>query len=244
MLKRSLRKLLTPWMWGLSAAELGMGQRTWSQFGEDMVIPGFFPEKYVGVYVDVGAFHPIYLSNTYKLYRHGWSGLAIDANPDFQHLYARFRSRDSFLCSAVSDSPGTLRLSRYKFGAFNCLEEHSHKVPDKFQDVVDSIEVPSDTLANLLERSSFAHIDVLNIDCEGSDLKILQSNDWSRWLPKVVCVEDHSEIWQSSQTATFMDSLGYKIHHRVGLTTIFAETKTAEKRTGKAFHNAETTNSR
>ena len=35
-------------------------------------------------------------------------------------------------------------------------------------------------------------IDLLNIDVEGLDLEVLQSNDWSKFKPKVIIVEGTS----------------------------------------------------
>jgi hypothetical protein len=32
----------------------------------------------VGFFVDVGCFHPLFYSNTWKLYKKGWRGVNID----------------------------------------------------------------------------------------------------------------------------------------------------------------------
>jgi hypothetical protein len=106
MLKKIVGRLLTPYLWSYTSAELGLGQLTYSQFGEDILIRGFFRDKQVGVYVDVGAFHPIYYSNTYALYKLGWYGVAIDANRTFERLYKKFRPRDTFVHAAVGQSEG------------------------------------------------------------------------------------------------------------------------------------------
>ena len=61
---------------------LGRGTfRSYSQFGEDALVNSLFRNKKYGIYVDVGAYHPILYSNTYALYRRGWRGFAIDPNP-------------------------------------------------------------------------------------------------------------------------------------------------------------------
>ena len=39
----------------------------------------FFKNK-IGLYVDVGAYHPLELSNTYLLYKKKWKGINIDIN--------------------------------------------------------------------------------------------------------------------------------------------------------------------
>ena len=47
--------------------------------GEDLFIDNFFKNKR-GLYVDVGAYHPLELSNTYLLHKRKWEGINIDIN--------------------------------------------------------------------------------------------------------------------------------------------------------------------
>ncbi|MEI9928867.1 MAG: hypothetical protein WDN44_15790 [Sphingomonas sp.] len=53
---------------------------TTSFFGEDVLLGRLLKTASSGTYVDVGANHPIEGSNTYRLYRQGWTGLTIDPN--------------------------------------------------------------------------------------------------------------------------------------------------------------------
>jgi hypothetical protein len=52
--------------------------RYWSQYGEDIVLDRVLNLKRKGFFVDVGCYHPVQYSNTYKLYRLGWRGINID----------------------------------------------------------------------------------------------------------------------------------------------------------------------
>ena len=54
-------------------------KKTYSMDGEDLFIDNFFKNK-IGIYVDVGAYHPLELSNTYLLYKRKWEGVNIDIN--------------------------------------------------------------------------------------------------------------------------------------------------------------------
>ncbi len=222
MIKRIARKVLTQWLWGYTPAELGMGQITWSQFGEDCLVRNMFPKDYSGCYVDVGAFHPIYLSNTYKLYKSGWRGLAIDANPHMAPLFDRLRPGDTFVHSAVGLIPGLVTMKMFDVGAFNCLEQNSENVPSQFRGNVQSLRVPSKPLSALLLEHGIEKIDFLNVDCEGSDLEILESNDWMRWKPSVVCVEDHSKEWKNSLVTSFLNERDYVLITRACLSSLFS----------------------
>jgi FkbM family methyltransferase len=222
MIKRILRKGLLEWLSGYSSPELAMGAVTWSQFGEDRLITTLFERGFTGTFVDVGAFHPIYLSNTYNLYLKGWQGWAIDPNPEMQGLFARLRPKDKFIQSAVGSQAGSVTRSLFDEGTFNCLNEHMDSVPEKYRKGARTLTVPSRPLAAILSDHKVERMDFLNVDCEGADLDILQSNDWKRWKPRVVCVEDHAEEWQSSDIVRCMGSYDYSLKYRAGLTSIFA----------------------
>ena len=51
---------------------------SFSQHGEDTFIHEGFGRKKGDFYVDVGAYHPIRLSNTFLLYKNGWRGVTAE----------------------------------------------------------------------------------------------------------------------------------------------------------------------
>src|SRR5438552_13668137 len=60
--------------------ELQSVQFSFSQLGEDLAICRLTDELALdrGVYVDAGAFHPIFGSNTLLLHKRGWRGINVD----------------------------------------------------------------------------------------------------------------------------------------------------------------------
>jgi hypothetical protein len=121
----------------------------------------------------------------------------------------------------VGTIEGMVKLRRFEVGAFNCLEEHAAAVPDQFQRDAGTVEVARRPLASILAESELSGVDWFNVDCEGADLDILASNDWSRWNPKAVCVEDHSEEWIASDVSRYMREHGFVLRYRVGLSSVF-----------------------
>jgi hypothetical protein len=83
-------------------------RESYSQEGEDMLLERFLEHRHSGFYVDVGAHHPRRFSNTYRLYRRGWRGLNIDANPGSMALFRHVRPRDINIEAAVSSVPQQL----------------------------------------------------------------------------------------------------------------------------------------
>lgn len=59
-----------------------ISKKSFSQYGEDLILESYFQKIGLsdGVYVDIGGFHPTWLSNTYLLHKKGWSGFVVDVD--------------------------------------------------------------------------------------------------------------------------------------------------------------------
>lgn len=160
---------------------------SFSSCGEDMVIRHLLGTTAgEGFYLDVGAWHPTQASNTYHFYRLGWNGITVEPQPSYHELHRRVRPRDISLQVSIGDSCRTdvLRIpaSGSAMAGFDPLYGHD--------DVV-KIDTKVVTLSALLTEYLPQHlgIDFMSIDVEGAELEVLASNDWSRWRPRVICVE-------------------------------------------------------
>ncbi len=202
-----------------------------SQFGEDAVLLSLFSKcefKQSGFYVDIGAHHPVHLSNTYIFYLNGWSGINVDAMPGTMKLFDEIRSRDINLEMGVvsKESAGKeMNFYVYKNGAHNTFSEDLVNKRDFKPDK--KIQIKTDTLSSILDKylPKDKNIDFLSIDAEGFDLEILESNDWSKYKPTYILVEDHSitnidEI-TNSKIYQFLLKQGYKLISKTILTLIF-----------------------
>ena len=105
MISRIVRKLIRTALPNHWISHFGI---TSSQNGEDVMIRGLFAGQRYGFFVDVGAHHPFRFSNTYLLYRAGWSGLNIDALPGTKRLFDRYRPRDITIEAGVATAEGVL----------------------------------------------------------------------------------------------------------------------------------------
>ena len=193
---------------------------SYGQFGEDLFLTSLLGyEKTDGVYVDVGCFRPIDYSNTYIFYQRGWHGIAIDPNPDWKNEWKKYRPRDTFINTAIASSVGSMSyLMNRRYPACNRLLVEKPAVTSADETV---ISVPTIPLNDLLQKHlSKPLIDLLNIDCEGYDLQILQTLDFTRWKPFVIAAED-SMVSTDSPLCTFLQSCGYECMAHIGLTKIF-----------------------
>ena len=63
----------------------------------------FFHDVNDGFYVDVGAFDPIWASNTLNLENIGWSGINVDASPTRLAAFFAMRPWENSVNSAIGD---------------------------------------------------------------------------------------------------------------------------------------------
>jgi len=66
---------------------------SFSSEGEDKILLELLPKK--GTYLDIGAHHPFWISNTALLYLRGWSGVNVDILNKWK--FKLFRPRDKFI---------------------------------------------------------------------------------------------------------------------------------------------------
>jgi hypothetical protein len=69
----------------------------------------------------------------------------------------------------------------------------------------------------------------MSVDVEGMDLKVLHSNDWIKFRPKMLLVEDNDhglEDFKQSRIYLYVTSLGYHLCCITGPTMIFKDLKT------------------
>jgi FkbM family methyltransferase len=161
---------------------------SFSQYGEDVLLSHLKPEAR-GFYVDVGAYHPVSLSNTYKLYLKGWRGITIEPNPDMTPLFRRFRPGDLHLQIGIASEAGELTYYRSDDPHENTFDgEWATSRPGRN---IDSLSIPCLPLSDALTtHAPSQHIDLLNVDCEARDLDVLRSLDWEHDRPTAIIVED------------------------------------------------------
>jgi FkbM family methyltransferase len=183
--------------------------------GEDMILRHLIgSDRMDGFYVDVGAYHPVRASNTYFFYLNGWRGINVEARPGSRALFDRVRPRDTNLELGVSDESG--QLTYYFIAEDSTMNSFSRDFLahlNMLGEVKREIAVPVIPLLEVFERHLPAgqQIDFMSVDVEGHDLKALESNDWERFRPRFVVVEDKEVEAERSDIVRFMRGRGYGV---------------------------------
>jgi FkbM family methyltransferase len=199
---------------------------SYSQCGEDRLIWKLFGYRKTGTYVDIGCYHPTDYSVTYLLYCVGWRGLAVDADSHFLPLYAEVRPKDAVRNFAIAKTPGTATLLLFEGRSMNTLDPAiaARYEAETTATRAGTCDVEVRRLDQVLEETGLKDIDFLNVDVEGCDLGVLESNDWQRWQPKIIAIEDqHIDLAapQRSDIYRFLDERAYYLHSQCHHTSVY-----------------------
>lgn len=171
----------------------GFALKSYSQEGEDMILRRIFEKQQNGFYVDVGAHHPKRFSNTYFFYKKGWRGINIDATPGSMKLFKKTRKKDINIEVPISEKEQTSTYYIFNEPALNSFSKElsEERIEKSKYQLVELKELKTQTLSSVLDRylKNNLQIDFLNVDVEGEDLSVLKSNDWTKYIPKVIIVE-------------------------------------------------------
>jgi FkbM family methyltransferase len=202
---------------------------SYSQEGEDGILKRVFAGQRTGFFVDIGAHHPKRYSNTYYFYLYGWRGINVDPAPGTTQMFNQVRPRDINIEAAVAN--GNESLTYYEFdeptlNGFSKEISQSRNENGPYK-ILNERKVQTAKLSEILDRHlpPGQKIDFLNIDVEGLDLEVLQSNDWEKYQPTIIlaedlCLTDLRHIDQSP-VACLMQQHGYELYGKAVNTLIF-----------------------
>jgi FkbM family methyltransferase len=177
---------------------------------DKLVLERFFRGEQRGVFVDIGAARPDFLSMSALFRENGWKVILIEPNPFFCDLHRKAGHEVlQFACAdydaddvafSVVDSLGQeYRDGQVSFESFSSLsvkESYRRLRPDL---PVREIRVSVRRLDTLLRQHApdVKKIDVLSIDVEGWELEVLRGLSLETYRPTVIIMEN------------FLDDPGY-----------------------------------
>jgi FkbM family methyltransferase len=207
---------------------------SYSQDGEDMLLRPLLSSSisnyndYKGFYIDIGAHHPFRYSNTMHFYEQGWRGINIEPTPAAIELFNQYRGRDINLNIGIGGERGKKTLYQYSESSLNSFEQHTPHGNDAAYELVGTVDVEIYTLAQTLEQYLPANtaIDFMSIDVAGLDLALLNSNNWDKYRPRFVLVEDvdsNLSKLDASEVYRFLAAHNYEIASKTLRTLIFKQ---------------------
>jgi Methyltransferase FkbM domain len=205
----------------------GEARLHFSQLGEDAVLWHLFSRKREGFYVDVGCFHPYRYSNTALLaIFNAWSGINIDVDDRAIVAFKAVRPSDVNLLIGIGKDDSQATLTLFEDGAVNSLDPTMTGRQVQNFKVKGTQTVRTRSLRSVLDEyvPEGKAIDFLNVDAEGWDQVVLESNNWEKYHPEVIAVESHGfdpHNPAANETFQFLVKKGYKLISHVLVTSIY-----------------------
>ena len=206
----------------------GHAVKSYSQEGEDLILLREFYGIDNGFYVDVGAYHPKRFSNTYLFYKKGWRGINIDARPGSMFSFNKQRPRDINLEIPIADKEQELTFYTFNEPAVSgFLEELSlERAKKDGYKILKSEKLKTKKLSRVLDQYLPAGIEIsfLSIDVEGFDYNVVLSNNWDKYRPGIILIEELSTTVEESgrsEVSKYLKSLGYIMFAKTPNTSFF-----------------------
>ena len=192
----------------------------------DKLLRDYFPDyHYGGVFLDVGAFEPIQISNSFHFEKNGWDVFCFEANTDGIPLLQKHRKnvfnyaiydedKDSVEFNIVTSNGWTAG-----FSAVEVSQEIANIFDYEIKEIK-KITVPQKTLNTILsqEINLIRPIDILKIDVEGGELKVLSGIDLDKYKPTIILLEN---ITGNVQILNYLEKYGYVLDKHISYNQFF-----------------------
>jgi len=162
-----------------------------SQFGQSMFVDRLLSGRRNGFFVECGAYDgEIYSNSLFFELKRNWTGLLIEANPEF-HRALLDKNRRAYVlgsCLSTERKPATVHMQ--PAGLFGGIADKMHPSHlATFGNEKPNITVNCFPLNAIMAALGVSHVDYLSLDVEGPELEILRTIDWTRLRIDVITVE-------------------------------------------------------
>ena len=201
-------------------------KKSYSQFNEDIFLKKYFDKK-KGFYIDIGCHHPFKGNDTFLLYKSGWSGLNIDLSKISIDLFKILRPRDINVNAVISNKKEKIKCyipnNKLLSPEITISKKFSKILEKHHKNVYKSFKVTT-TLWKSIEKRYKLYlnsVELLKIDIEGSDLKVLKTINLKKLKPKLIMIEaSNFDKISRKKIITYLKSQNYKIIFDNGLNVI------------------------
>lgn len=178
--------------------------------------------KSIGSYVDIGAGTPIWGSNSYYFYKRGWKGVTVDPIEFNILLHKILRKNDFQYKALVSNSslpitfyeliPWELSTTDYSTAMIR-VERGAQLIRQETLNVI--------TLSEIYNKVPMIRPAILSIDVEGAEMDVLLSNEWNKYHPDYICIEELESPLYKSDIKNFLEEKQYRLIIYNGVTSIY-----------------------
>lgn len=205
---------------------------SYAQCGEDLILECLFRALNIGrvSYLDIGAHHPTYLSNTYFFYAAGGEGVCVEPDPSLFAKFPRKRPRDTHLNCGVGIESGE---ADFFVMSTNTLNTFSREEAERYQSygnqkILKVLKMKLITVNEIIGKHFDRCPNLVSLDVEGMDYAILKSFDFEKHRPEVFCLETLSYTEDKSERKLteiidLMHAHGYLTYADTYINSIFVD---------------------
>jgi FkbM family methyltransferase len=214
---------------------------SYSQCGEDLIIDFIFTTLKIEspTYLDLGAHHPYYLSNTAFFYLKNSFGVSVEPDPDLFKLIKNERPNEISLNVGVgiegSEVADFYIMNIPTLNTFSKSEaERYASYPGK--SIKEVIMLPLLTVNQIIQSNFKGKApNFVSLDVEGMDFEIVNSFEFDKYRPEVFCIEtltyteDNTES-KLNNIIEYMLNKDYFLYADTYINSIFVDKKKWSKR--------------
>lgn len=223
-----------------------------SQSGEDCLLWQLLGSSPDGIFIEVGAFDGIHLSNSYTFENLGWNGICVEPHPEYFALLEKQRPGTICVnCACVADPEiKTVSFKSESAGLLSGIDpldadslERRYKLRGKSFEGFNVVEVAGRTLKSILEEHNADNkpIAFLSVDVEGTEIDVLRGMDLSVNRPRVIVAEANSQEHEAELVKLVCDEHGYRYPGSLEVNSFFCRDAEDAKRLLELEVNCELT---
>jgi FkbM family methyltransferase len=204
--------------------------RSYSQSRQDAYLyQKYFQGKNDGVFVEVGAHDGVTYSNTLLFEKLGWKGVLIEPIPEvFDKLVKNRKGTCINKCAYSHNGEVEFNLnkgySEMLSGVRDCYDERHYKRLQSEQlrlgGETQIIKCKCCKLTDELTTLKIGHVDLLSIDVEGGEQKVLEGLDLKAIDVRVILIEDNYPD-RFGPIDQLLQSYGYKHKYSIGIDKVY-----------------------
>jgi FkbM family methyltransferase len=216
-------------------------KQSYAQCGEDLIVDFALEQMRIAKpgYLDIGAHHPYYLSNTAYFYEKGCFGVSVEPDPDLFKVIRKERPQETTLNVGISDQ----KSGEADFYIINVptLNTFSRKEAERYagyegKKIDRIVKIPLMNVNDIIAANFKGSApNFVSIDVEGMDMVIVKSFDFKTYRPEVFCIEtlsytENNTEEKQNDIIQYVISQGYMLYADTYINSIFVEKEKWKKR--------------
>ncbi len=206
---------------------------SYSQTGEDIIVDYLFNSLKIShpTYLEIGTNHPRICNNTYNFYKKGCKGICIEPDIEMVGIIKKQRPKDTILNIGIGindEENAEFYLFPGLTNGWSTFSREEAEIRKRDTGIAyKTLQMPLMSINTIMLKYFKPHPNFISIDVEGSDFEILQSIDYEKFRPEVICVETitfgylNNTEKKITAIAEYMHDKGYFEYADTHINTIF-----------------------